>query len=289
MAAPRNDKSLFQPAQILASSSVELYAALVHSTADDLDKVVLPAGAKALRYAGINKQGLVAGKSPTSGDGVPVQKLGEVKALLAGKNGGTAKSVLPGDWAVIHNALGHVSPYVLGSGTAFLPGQFRDKYTNNEATAAVPTLIEQIPTLLVQAERIDGFIRTVTANNTRFLTRDGSEAAAEEALFTAPWDGTLRGFFSDIERAGGAAGGITLRVHTKPPGGAWGAAQINAADWQLVFALAADDRKEDTIGTDALASTLSLTVTKGTKVAIRAVKDAAVANVSQLAGRLIFF
>ena len=43
------------------------------------------------------------------------------------------------------------------------------------------------------------------------------------------------------------------------------------------------------IATDAIASTKSLAITKGTKVGIQCVKDGAVANITQLRGRLVFY
>ena len=109
----------------ITSASVAQYAALVDNTADDTQKVQLPAGAKALRYHGIMQKGQMPGVTPASGDKVELQKTGRAYTLLAGVNGGSAKAVLPGDWAVIHNAQGHTSAYQLGSGTAMLLGMYR--------------------------------------------------------------------------------------------------------------------------------------------------------------------
>ena len=271
------------------SASVAQYAALVDVTSDDTQKVALPAGAKALRYHGIMTMGQMVGVTPASGDKVSMQKTGRAYTLLAGVNGGSAKAVLPGDWAVIHNALGHTTAYVLASGTAMLLGMYRTKYTNSEATAGVPVEMDQHPQLMVQAEPIHGFNRAIALSNTKYLTRDGSEAAAEEVLFVAPWDGTLRGFRMDVETSGAPAGLITGTVRVRAPGGAWADAQSGGAAWTLALDAAVALSKEDVIATDALASVHSCAITKGTKVGIKVVKDGAIANITQLAGRLIFY
>src|SRR4051812_10486565 len=111
------------------SASVAQYSCLVDDTSDDTQKVKLPTAGRVLRYHGIMNKGQTP-VTPSVGDKVDMQKTGRGYVNLAGKNGGTAKSVLPGDWAVIHNNLGQVSAYVFGSGTAHLPGTFKTKYTN---------------------------------------------------------------------------------------------------------------------------------------------------------------
>ena len=145
------------------SASVAQYAALVDVTSDDQQKVALPAGAKALRYHGIMNMGQMSGVTPAVGDKVSMQKTGRAYTLLAGVNGGSAKAVLPGDWAVIHNALGHTTAYVLASGTTMLLGMYRTKYTNSEATAGVPVEMDQHPQLVIQTEAIRGGADTIAA------------------------------------------------------------------------------------------------------------------------------
>lgn len=271
------------------SASVAQFAALVDDTTDATQKVKLPTAAKSLRYHGIMTKGQMPGVTPAVGDKVDMQKTGRAYTLLAGINGGSAKAVLPGDWAVIHNALGHTSPYQFGSGTALLLGMYRTKYTNSEATAGVPVEMDQHPQLIVQTEVIRGGADTIAASNTRNLTLGGAENNGDYILFTAPWDGTLRGFRLDLEPGVGPAGLITAVVRTRAPGGAWATAQVGGADWSLSLDAAAAVSAEDTIATDALASTKSLAIVKGTKVGIQCVKDGAVANITQLRGRLIFY
>ena len=87
----------------------------------------------------------------------------------------------------------------------------------------------------------------------------------------------------------GAAGLITAVVRIRTPGGAWATAQVGGADWSLALDAATVVFAEDPIATDAIASTKSLAITKGTKVGIQCVKDGAVANITQLRGRLVFY
>lgn len=287
--APRSPKRRWVDSARIDSASVQQFAALVDVTTDDNNKVKLPAGARALRFAGIMDMGGMPSVYPAVGDQVDLDKTGRSYTLLAGKNSGAAKTCTPGGWAVIHNTSGHVSEYVLGSGSAHLVGQFKTKYTNNEATAGVPVETDLFQTLVLQTEVITGYADSISANNTRNLTKTATENNGDYVLFVAPWDGTLRGFRLDLEQAAGNAGTFTGRVRIKTPGGAWATAQIDATDWTLTFDAATATGAEDTIGTDALASTKSLAITKGTKVGIQVDKNNAVANVSQLRGRLVFF
>lgn len=273
-----------EPGATLMSNNVKQWSVLVDVTTNDQNQVQLPAGPRALRLAGLSQVGQTP-VLPAAGDPIPLFKDGRAYTNLA-----VGKSCVPGDLAVIANNAGDTEPYVLGTGTAQVIGPYKTKYTNGQS-ASVPVETDYQPMLLVQAEQIRGFVRTVTANNTRYAGNDATEVSADETIFEARWAGTLQGPLRvDVEASGGVpAGTVTAKVRIKIPGGSWATAQVGAtpADWATVVALSNTVTSGDDT-TLQLPWGNSLAIPKGTKVAIQFIKDNAVANIAQLSGSLRF-
>ena len=270
----------------IQSANVKEWSALVDVTANDQNQVQLPAAARALRLAGLMHMGQVgAGVFPVVGDPVPLFKDGRGFTNLA-----VGKSCVPGDLAVISNTAGDTEPYVLGTGTAQVIGPYKTKYTNGQS-ASVPVETDYHPMLIAQVEQIRGFVRSISANNTRYIGNDATEVTADETIFEARQAGVLqRPLRVDVEAAGGVpAGGLTVKVRIKAPGGSWGTAQVGAtpADWTTTVALSGTVMSGDDT-TANLPYGNSLAIVKGTKVAIQVIKDNAVANIAQLSASLRF-
>lgn len=270
----------------IQSANVKEWSALVDVTANDQNQVQLPAAPRALRLAGLLHMGQVgSGIFPVVGDPVPLFKDGRGFTNLA-----VGKSCVPGDLAVISNTAGDTEPYVLGTGTAQVIGPYKTKYTNG-SSASVPVETDYHPMLIAQAEQVRGFVRTVTANNTRYAGNDATEVSADETIFEARWAGTLQGPLRvDVEASGGVpAGTVTAKVRIKIPGGSWATAQVGAtpADWATVVALSNTVTSGDDT-TLQLPWGNGLAIPKGTKVAMQFIKDNAVANIAQLSGSLRF-
>lgn len=260
------------------------WAAVVDVTTTDANQVRLPAAARAKRFAGLLDMGNVpATIGPANDDPVAVMKEGRGLVNLP-----AGFACVPGDLGVIYNTSGDVVPYIPGTGGVEVLGWFKTKYTNAQS-GVVPVEFELQPHYIYQVEAVRGFIRAIAANNTRYIGADATELAAVEPLFTVPWDGTLQGPFQvDLTQAAGNAGIITAKVMVKPPGGAWAVAQVGTgpADWAVALNAANVASADDT--TVPLPYGNSLAVLKGTKVGFQLIKDANVANVSQLGCRITF-
>lgn len=256
---------------------------------DSANVVTLPSGARALRLAGVCDVNHVAGKTAGAGEQVSMSWTREQRLAIRGVEGqnGPAVAVLQGDALHVANAAGEFEPYLPGTGTTMVMGYSREKYTNTQSTP-VTVVADLAPHWVVQAIEVRGFVRTITANNTKYIGNDGTELSADEVLFEAPFAGVLQGPLRvSIEPSGGVpAGQIDVTVRIKVPGGSWADAQINAAPWTVSLS----PTGLVTSATDAALGKYggTLSIPAGTKVGFEIVKNNAVANAAQLNARLAF-
>jgi len=266
------------------------FVALMWANPSNSENVVtLPGGARAMRLAGVNDVNHVVGKTAGAGDQVGLSWTREQRLMIRGVEGqgGPAVVVQQGDALHCANNAGEFEPYLPGTGTTMVMGYSREKYTNSQSTG-VPVVADLSPHWIVQASEVRGFVRTITANNTRYIGNDATELSADEVLFEAPVSGVLQGPLRvSIEPSGGTpAGQIDVTVRVKVPGGSWADAEINAAPWTVTLS----PTGLVTVATDSSLGKYggTLAVAAGTKVAFKIVKNNAVANVAQLNVRLAF-
>lgn len=253
--------------------------------------VTLPSGRRARALAGVDNVDHTAGQTNVAGEFNVFAWTRENLCNLRppGVSEGSVV-MLQGDPIHCANSSGQSEPYVLGTGTTMIMGFSREQLTNSGSTP-LPYVLQMAPHLLVQAMEVRGFVRTITANNTRYIGNDATELSAVETLFEAPWDGALQGPFRiSVEASGGTpAGTITATVMVKVPGGSWTAAQVGAtpADWSVALAASGSVTAANDVSA-TLPVGNRLAVTAGTKVGFKIVKDSSVANVAQLNARVAF-
>ena len=282
-------KGMLLSVRLLSAISLPYTALQWANPTDSTPKVQNPTKPRSLRIAGVNDVNHVAGKTSVQNDMVTMSWTREAFLQVRGIEAQNAASVTvqQGDPLHVANVAGEFEPYVLGTGTTQVVGFSREKYVNAQTTG-VPLVAMLAPHIVAQPIEVRGFIRTITANNTRYAGVDATELTADEVLFEAPWDGKLQGPLRvSVETTGVPDGQIDVTVRIKVPGGSWADAQINSHPWTVSLALS----PTVTSASDATLQAKyggSLDVVAGTKVAIKVVKNDAVANVAQLSARLAF-